>query len=151
MIREIIKIDKGQIVEIGEYHAVVEYNMDRITDRPRYNQNYRGDFRRGNFRGNLPSNQNYRGHNYRGGYGRTYRNDNYERGRSRSRDRQYLDNTRRSDRCSSRSRSGSRASTNRDRIRCYKCREYNHFAKDCATSKVEKESEQIQQMYNMDE
>ena len=27
----------------------------------------------------------------------------------------------------SRSRSGSRASMNRDRIRCYKCREYDHF------------------------
>ena len=40
---------------------------------------------------------------------------------------------------------------NRDRIRCYKCREYDHFAKECPTSKVEKESEQIQQMYNMDE
>ena len=40
---------------------------------------------------------------------------------------------------------------NRDRIRCYKCREYGHFAKDCPTSKVEKESGQIQQMYHMDE
>ena len=29
--------------------------------------------------------------------------------------------------------------------------EYDHFAKDCPTSKVEKESEKIQQMYNMDE
>ena len=32
MIREIIKIDIGQIVEIGEYHSVVGYNMERITD-----------------------------------------------------------------------------------------------------------------------
>ena len=32
MIREIIKIDIGQIVEIGEYHSVVGYNMDRITE-----------------------------------------------------------------------------------------------------------------------
>ena len=29
----------------------------------------------------------------------------------------------------SRCRSGSRTSTNRDRIRCYKCSKYNHFAK----------------------
>ena len=31
MVREIIKIDTGQIVEIGEYCSVAEYNMDRIT------------------------------------------------------------------------------------------------------------------------
>ena len=33
----------------------------------------------------------------------------------------------------SRSRSGSRAATNRDRIRCFECREYYHFARDCLT------------------
>ena len=43
MIREIIKIDIGQIVEIGKYHSLVEYNMDRITET---DQRY---FRRGNF------------------------------------------------------------------------------------------------------
>ena len=32
---------------------------------------------------------------------------------------------------SSRSRSNSRVSTNRDRVRCYKCREYDHFANEC--------------------
>ena len=32
MIKEIIKIDIDQIVEIGEYHSVVEYNMDRIIE-----------------------------------------------------------------------------------------------------------------------
>ena len=96
-------------------------------------------------------NQIYRRQNYRGGYRRTYRNDNHDRGRSRSRDRQYSDNTIRNDRGSSRPRSGSRASTNRDRIRCYKCREYDHFTKDCPTSKIEKEAEQIQEMYNMNE
>ena len=31
MIREIIKIDIGPIVEMGECHSVVGYNMDRIT------------------------------------------------------------------------------------------------------------------------
>ena len=33
----------------------------------------------------------------------------------------------------SRLRSGSRASTNRDRIRCFECREYDHFMRKCPT------------------
>ena len=32
---------------------------------------------------------------------------------------------------SSRSRSNLRASTNRDRVQCFKCREYDHFANEC--------------------
>ena len=32
IIREIIKIDIGQIVEIGEYDSLVGYNMDRMTE-----------------------------------------------------------------------------------------------------------------------
>ena len=40
---------------------------------------------------------------------------------------------------------------NRDKIRCCKCREYDHFAKDCPTSNEEREIEQIQQMFNLDE
>ena len=52
---------------------------------------------------------------------------------------------------SSRSRSGSRVSTNRDRIRCYKCRECDHFARDCPTSGEEREIEQLQQMLNLKE
>ena len=31
----------------------------------------------------------------------------------------------------SRSRSNSRIRTNRDRIRCYRCREYDHYANEC--------------------
>ena len=47
----------------------------------------------------------------------------------------------------------SRVSTNRDRVRCFICREYNHFAKDCPNiSYTEKElSEQIQQMLDLEE
>ena len=44
-----------------------------------------------------------------------------------------------------------RASTNRDRIRCFKCREYDHFTKDCLNSQTEQEPKQIQQMFNIDE
>ena len=50
-----------------------------------------------------------------------------------------------------RSRSGSRVSANRDRIGCYKCREYDHFAKDHPTTKEEREADEIQQMFNLDE
>ena len=50
----------------------------------------------------------------------------------------------------SRSRSGSRASINKDRIRCYKCKKYVHFATDCPTSREERELEQLQQMPNLD-
>ena len=42
------------------------------------------------------------------------------------------------------SRLGSRNSTNRDRIRCFKCREYDHFANECPNlipEDLEKESE----------
>ena len=32
---------------------------------------------------------------------------------------------------SSRSRLNSRASTNRDSVQCFKCREYDHFVNEC--------------------
>ena len=46
-----------------------------------------------------------------------------------------------------------RASINRDRIRCFTCRGYDHFTKDCLNiSDTEKEQlEQIQQMLNLEE
>ena len=50
----------------------------------------------------------------------------------------------------SRTRSGSRASTNRDRIRCYNWREYDHFVRDCPNSREERDLEQLQQMLNME-
>ena len=88
--------------------------------------------------------QYYRDKNFRGGYRVNYRNDNFGRGRSRSREGQYSGNFRRNDRSSSsRSWSGLRARTNRDRIRCFKCREYDHLAKDCPNLQTEKEPEQI--------
>ena len=51
----------------------------------------------------------------------------------------------------SRSRSESIASTNMDRIRCYNCREYDHFVRDCPTSREEREIEKLQQMLNLEE
>ena len=49
----------------------------------------------------------------------------------------------------SRLRSGSRASANRDRIRCFECWEYDHFARECLSRQASREMEQIQQMFNM--
>ena len=80
-----------------------------------------------------------------------YRGQNYDKNRSRSLDRH--DRSRRRDRSMSngRSRPGSRVNTNRDRIRCFECREYNHFAKECLTRQEKREIEQIQQMFNLDD
>ena len=73
------------------------------------------------------------------------------RGRNRSRERSFsrtYDSNRTSSTNNSRSRSGSRASM--DRIRCYRCREYNHFTRDRSTSRDEREIE-LQQMLNLEE
>ena len=51
----------------------------------------------------------------------------------------------------SRSRSGSMVTTNRDRIRCFECREYDHFSRHCPTRQARREEEQIQQMFNIGE
>ena len=115
------------------------------SNRPRFQQNYRGS----NFQENV---RGYGRQNSRGEY-RNNRCDGYDRSRYRSREglfsRNYGNNRDRGS-SNSRLRSGSRASTNRDRIRCYNCREYNHFARDCPTSGVERDLEQVQQMLNLE-
>ena len=65
------------------------------------------------------------------------RNENYgnDRFRGRSRER----NPRRRE--ESRSRSNSRVSTNRDRMRCYRCREYDHFASECPNTPTDEEAD----------
>ena len=107
-------------------------------------QNYRGNRSRGNFRGNSRQSSRERYRNER--YG-----NNNNRDRNRSRGRTLVGNYRR-DRSSSddRSRSGPRASMNRDRIRCYTCREYDHFARNCPNSREERDLEQLQHMLNME-
>ena len=42
-------------------------------------------------------------------------------------------------------------STNRDRIRCFECREYDHFVRECLTRQENREIEHIQQMFNLDD
>ena len=39
------------------------------------------------------------------------------------------------------SRSNSRVSTNRDCMRCYRCREYDHFASECPSTPTDEETD----------
>ena len=149
MTEETIKIGTDQIVEIGGFNLADKVEVDQGMNKTIGEKIIRRQHR---------SYQNFGRQNSRGEYRGNYRNEDYsrERGRSRSRERSFSrnnTNNRRNDRSisNSRSRSVSRVSTNRDRIRCYKCRECDHFAKDCPTSKEEREIEQIQQMFNLDE
>ena len=65
-------------------------------------------------------------------------NYNYDCTRGRSRDIhdnrpvQSKQSTLSHGRDKSRSRSNSRVSTNHDSVRCYRCREYDHFSSECA-------------------
>ena len=80
-----------------------------------------------------------------------FRSQNYDRNWSRSYIRQNRDRRDSRSISNSRSRSGSRATTNRDRIRRFECREYDHFVRDCPTRQPSREVEQLQEMFNMDE
>ena len=123
-----------------------QFRQDR--GRPRFEQSYRGCSFWGNCRG-------YKRQNSRGEYrNNNYRNSGYNRDRDRSSVRLFSGNfgrNRTRSTSNSRSWSGSRASTNRDRIRCYNCREYDHFARDCPTSREERDINQLQQMLNLEE
>ena len=97
-----------------------------------------------------------------------YGNRNQDHGRSRERDRgrsssressqsrsssrsqnrnesrrQSRNNTRDRDRSESRSRSTSHVSTNRDRCRCYRCNEYDHFARECPNDATDGSSDDM--------
>ena len=128
------------------------------------NRNSRSDSgNRGQYGNNRPR-QNYRDSNFQEntrGYGRqnskgeygNNRHNDYNRSRNRSTERTFTRNygsNRDKSSSNSRSRSGSRASTNGDRIRCYNCREYDHFVRNCPNSREERDLEQLQQMLNME-
>ena len=118
-----------------------EVGIGSYNQRSYKNRSGRSDSRnRGQYGNNRPR-QKYRDNNFQGntkGYGRLdsigeYRDNrcnNYNRSRDRSRERTFsrnYGNNRDRSSSNSRSRSGSRPSTNRDRIRCYNCREYDHL------------------------
>ena len=102
-------------------------NNRRGNTRPNYRQNAHGTFRN-------RSQSRSRAGNY---------NDAYTRGRSGNRhnDRpvQSKQSTLSCGRDESRSRSNSRVSTNHDHVRCYRCREYDHFTSKCPNIPTDKE------------
>ena len=120
-----------------------QYRQDR--SRPRFEQNYT----RGYFRGNVRS---YGRQSSRGEYRNNYRNESYDRSRNKSRERLFC-------RIMTLIKLEVQAIVGPgqnpeiaqigDTIHCYKCREYDHFARDCPTSREEKEIEQLQQMLNL--
>ena len=150
-IRVIIKIGIYQIAEREGHHSEVEVSMDRIIGEDHLTSIIIEMI----LEETILEKHKIRGQNFRGRYRKNYRNNNFGRCRSSSRERQYLGNFSRNDRSNgssgSRSRSGSRVGTNRNRIRCFKFKEYDHFTKDCPNLQTEEEPEQIQQMYNLDE
>ena len=103
-------------------------------------QNDRSNYRRQNF------NQNYGQRNRNRSVSRDHQGSSprhrstlrdisinrYRTNQHRSRDRgQRSQTTSREREVRSRSRSSSHVSTNRDRSRCYRCNEYDHFAREC--------------------
>ena len=134
IIREIVSIDIGQIVEIGEHQADVEVSMDKIIEEDCI-MSLIIEMTIGETILEMCKITEVKISEIDAD--RITQNDNFGRGRRRSRDRHYSDNIKRNDRSSSRSRSGSRVS--------------DHFTQDYPTLQVEKEADQIQQMYNSGE
>ena len=129
---QIYQPSRGRNQNRGNLHGRFRSNVYRGCTS--YNQNLRGRYR-GNYNNRGSYGYNNRGiQRYRNNYidyrKNNYRGQDYGRNRSRSLDRQ--DRSRRRDRSVSngRSRSGSRANTKRDRIRCFECREYDHFVRN---------------------
>ena len=135
---------RGRVRSDNAYRGHSGYNWD-FRNRMGYSPNNRGRYGY-----NMRRNQRYERNNNNNRRG-NYRNRSYDRNRSRSYERQNRNRRNSRSVINSRSRSGSRASTNRDRIRSYECGEYNHFARECTTGQANREIEQIQKMFNMDD
>ena len=144
----------------GRDHAHYNRRRGNHTNRD-YRSNYRARSRSRNSYGNrindrFDNRQSYRRENFRQEHGeQIYRtrskSQDHDRSRQRLRDssrsknqygRDQTSNRDRRPRSESRSRSSSHVSTNRDRLRCYRCSEYDHFARECPNALMEGDSDQ---------
>ena len=108
------------------------WNNHRLGDR---SNNYQNCNRQGNTRPNYR--QNAQG-TFRNSSQSQSRNDDHTRGRSRDRNNSRSVPRRREESCS---RSNFRVSTNCNRVRCYRCWEYDHFASECPNTPTDKETD----------
>ena len=74
----------------------------------------------------------------------------HSRDRSSSRTRVMRSRTSSRDRSTSRSRSNSCISTNRDRIRCFRCNEFDHYSRDCPNESTDDESQSESEAEDLD-
>ena len=125
-----------------EIDHTVETEIDKILDLT-IGDNHKTDIKHGcDSRGGSYRCQNYDNRSdsrdrARQNFRRNFSNDSRDRNRSRTRERSLT--PRRNDRrhdspntnLGTRNRSNSRVTTNTDRVRCYICREYDHFANEC--------------------
>ena len=138
-------VQRNQSGNRGNYKYRNNYRPNyRNRSRGRWNNHSSGDMinnyqtnnRWGNTRSNYGQNAQWTFGNRSQSRDRTgnYNNDCMRgRGRHRHNDRpiQSRQSTLSHGRDESRSRSNSRVSTNHDCVRCYRCREYDHFASEC--------------------
>ena len=108
------------------------WNNHRSGDRSNNYQNYN---RQGNMRPNCRQNAQW---TFRNRSQSRNRNDDHTRGRSRDRNNSRSVPRRREE---SRSQSNSRVSTNCNRVRCYRCQEYDHFTSECPNTPTDEETD----------
>ena len=139
--------NRGYRPSNGEYQTNNRYNDRSNHRRENFNQDYGQRTRnRSVSRECDRSRPRYRSTS-RDNSGNTYRNN-----QSRSRDRRQRSRTNSTDRGDrSRSRSSSHISMNRDRSRCYRCNEYDHFARECPNFMSDEEQDAVLQLLAQEE
>ena len=107
-------------------------SQDHSKSRQRYRSNSRDNFRNRSYDRCQSRNRESRNRD------RSSSREERQRPGTESRDRDR--NRERERRSTTRSRSSSCVNTNRDRLRCYRCSEYDHFARECPNALTNEES-----------